>query len=304
MSLTLTMLALGIWITLLDYPYLGRCFYLICTLIQLFGLLFIPPAHTFICMVGTFVVSFTALSAMGLMSSVQAVTLLAYCGVIAVVSAAKHRSLLRNGQSNERMRASARHDELTGMLNRMGLDEDANGFVGKQIAVLLSDIDEFKSYNDLYGHEVGDLMLKEYAHAGHTASFSVKARVLLLLAQLAEIDPYSFYGLDHHMMEIVAYLGEHCATASVASLAQRFGYSETYFSQLVRRRCGMRARELIVAARLRKARELLLSTDLAAHDVAAAVGYESYSHFNRIFKQVYRITPAAYRAFAAREVAR
>ena len=146
-------------------------------------------------------------------------------------------------------------------------------------------------------------LLKEYAHAGHTASFSVKARVLLLLAQLAEIDTYSFYGLDQHMMEIVAYLGEHCATASVASLAQRFGYSEAYFSQLVRRRCGVRARELIVAARLRKARELLLSTDLAAHDVAAAVGYESYSHFNRIFKQVYRITPAAYRAFAAREVA-
>ncbi|MBR1829284.1 MAG: helix-turn-helix domain-containing protein [Atopobiaceae bacterium] len=146
-------------------------------------------------------------------------------------------------------------------------------------------------------------LLKEYAHAGHTASFSVKARSLLLLAQLSEIDTYSFYGLDQQMMEIVAYLREHCETASVASVAQRFGYSETYFSQLVHRRCGVRARELIVAARLRKARELLLSTDLAARDVAAAVGYTSYSHFNRIFRQVYHITPAAYRSFAARELA-
>lgn len=169
MSLTLTMLALGIWITLLDYPYLGRYFYLLCTLILLFGLLFIPPAHTFVCMLATFIVSFTALNTMGLMSSVQAVTLLAYCCVIALVSAAKYRSMLRSGQSNERMRASARHDELTGMLNRMGLDEDANGFVGKQIAVLLSDIDEFKSYNDLYGHEVGDLMLQEHARAMRSA---------------------------------------------------------------------------------------------------------------------------------------
>ena len=147
-------------------------------------------------------------------------------------------------------------------------------------------------------------LLKEYAHAGHTASFSVKARTLLLLAQLSEIDTYSFYGIDQQMMEVVAYLREHCATASVASLARRFGYAETYFSQLVHRRCGVRARELIVAARLRKARELLLTTDLAAHDVAAAVGYESYSHFNRIFRQVYHITPAAYRSFAARELAR
>lgn len=147
-------------------------------------------------------------------------------------------------------------------------------------------------------------LLKEYAHAGQAANLAVKARVLLLLAQLAEIETYSFYGLDRRMMEVVAYLHEHCATTSVASLARRFGYSETYFSQLVHRRCGVRARELIVAARLRKARELLLSTNLAAHDVAAAVGYESYSHFNRIFKQVYHITPAAYRAFAARELAR
>ena len=146
-------------------------------------------------------------------------------------------------------------------------------------------------------------LLKEYAHAGHAASFSVKARVLLLLAQLAEIDTYSFYGIDQRMMEIVSYLREHCASASVASLAQRFGYSETYFSQLVHRRCGVRARELIVATRLRRARELLLSTDLAVHDVAAMVGYESYSHFNRIFRRAYRITPAAYRAFASREMA-
>lgn len=146
-------------------------------------------------------------------------------------------------------------------------------------------------------------LLKEYAHAGQTANLAVKARVLLLLAQLAEIETYSFYGLDRSMMEIVAYLREHCATASVASLARRSGYAETYFSQLVRQRCGVRARELIVAARLRKARELLLSTDLAVHDVAAEVGYTSYSHFNRIFKQVYHITPAAYRSFAMRELA-
>ena len=147
-------------------------------------------------------------------------------------------------------------------------------------------------------------LLKEYAHAGNVANLSVKARVLLLLAQLTEVDTYSFYGLDQRMMEVVAYLSEHCATASVASLAQHFGYSETYFSQLVHRRCGVRARELIVAARLRKARELLLGTDLTVHDVASAVGYESYSHFNRVFRQVYHITPAAYRAFAAREMGR
>lgn len=174
-------------------------------------------------------------------------------------------------------------------------------------AMRSEEADDYLVLSDTYGrilYRSFRTLLKEYAHAGNTASFSVKARVLLLLSQLTEIDTYSFYGLDQRMMEVVAYLREHCATVSVASLAAHFGFSETYFSQLVHRRCGVRARELIVAARLRRARELLVTTDLSTQDVSLAVGYESYSHFNRIFRKVYHITPAAYRAFAAREIGR
>ena len=166
---------------------------------------------------------------------------------------------------------------------------------------------DFMVFSDTYGRILYRSMrtlLKEYGHAGHAVNFSVLARTLLLLAQLSEIDTYSFYGLDQRMMEVISYLREHCATVSVASLAAHFCYSETYFSQLVHKRCGVRARELIVAARLRRARELLLSSNLSVQDIANSVGYDSYSHFNRIFKQVYHITPAAYRAFAAREVGR
>jgi len=166
---------------------------------------------------------------------------------------------------------------------------------------------DFMVFSDTYGrvlYRSFRALLKEYDHARFTASFSVKARTLLLLAQLSEIETYSFYGLDQRMMEVIEYVREHSATASVSLLAARFGYSETYFSELVRKKCGLRARELIVAARLRRARELLLTTELSVQDISLAVGYESYSHFNRIFRQTYHITPAAYRAFAAREVMR
>lgn len=146
-------------------------------------------------------------------------------------------------------------------------------------------------------------LLKEYYHADGHATFSMLARTLLLLAQLSEIDTYSFYGLDQHLMEIVEYAREHCATVSVASLARRFGYSENYFSQLVRKRCGIGARELIIAARLRSARELLASTQLSVQDIAQSVGYQSYSHFNRIFRETYHITPAAYRTLATGRIA-
>ncbi|MDO4807271.1 MAG: hypothetical protein Q4A07_08485 [Coriobacteriales bacterium] len=38
----------------------------------------------------------------------------------------------------------------------------------------------------------------------------------------------------------------------------------------------------------------LMGRDVPPH----AVGYASYSHFNRIFRDTYAITPAAYRAYA------
>lgn len=57
-------------------------------------------------------------------------------------------------------------DELTQMLNRQGLNEYlANTIVkafaeGKSVNIVMCDIDRFKSVNDTYGHDAGDVILK------------------------------------------------------------------------------------------------------------------------------------------------
>lgn len=57
-------------------------------------------------------------------------------------------------------------DELTQMLNRQGLNEYlANTIVkafaeGKSVNIVMCDIDHFKSVNDTYGHDAGDVILK------------------------------------------------------------------------------------------------------------------------------------------------
>ncbi len=61
----------------------------------------------------------------------------------------------------------ARHDELTGLLNRKEvLGHVADTIIeprrtGDATAVLFCDIDRFKNVNDTYGHRVGDLVLQE-----------------------------------------------------------------------------------------------------------------------------------------------
>lgn len=56
-------------------------------------------------------------------------------------------------------------DPLTGLQNRRGFDEQADAIImsrqTREVAVLLIDIDHFKSINDTYGHACGDDVLRE-----------------------------------------------------------------------------------------------------------------------------------------------
>lgn len=57
------------------------------------------------------------------------------------------------------------HDALTGARNRYGFDECSSQLVkfhqSSKIGVLMIDIDDFKIFNDTYGHINGDIVLKE-----------------------------------------------------------------------------------------------------------------------------------------------
>jgi diguanylate cyclase (GGDEF)-like protein len=63
----------------------------------------------------------------------------------------------------------ARTDPLTKLSNRLKLDEDLellHSFskrYGQDYCVAMCDVDNFKSYNDIYGHPAGDIALQEVA---------------------------------------------------------------------------------------------------------------------------------------------
>ncbi|MEP4486926.1 MAG: diguanylate cyclase [Halioglobus sp.] len=71
--------------------------------------------------------------------------------------------------ANEQLGEAARIDPLTSLYNRRGFREEAEVEVqrmfrgGKGFSIVLSDIDNFKSFNDQYGHACGDHVLTRAA---------------------------------------------------------------------------------------------------------------------------------------------
>lgn len=72
-----------------------------------------------------------------------------------------------NLQLREKLMRQSIVDPLTGLYNRRHLEESLNRDVaraereGTQVAVLMIDVDHFKSYNDRYGHALGDSVLQK-----------------------------------------------------------------------------------------------------------------------------------------------
>ncbi len=68
-------------------------------------------------------------------------------------------------RSYDKLKVMANMDFLTDMYNRAGFTEAVNKMISKDVDIVfvMADIDKFKSVNDTYGHEIGDVVLRHFA---------------------------------------------------------------------------------------------------------------------------------------------
>jgi diguanylate cyclase (GGDEF)-like protein len=97
------------------------------------------------------------------------VLLLVVGAACSVVSRTLERSARTRFLETHAMAELAQHDALTGVKNRRVFDEYLEQLwrraidEDRGIVVLLIDVDHFKAYNDLYGHQAGDRTLRRVA---------------------------------------------------------------------------------------------------------------------------------------------
>jgi diguanylate cyclase (GGDEF)-like protein len=91
-----------------------------------------------------------------------------------VVGAAFIVMLLAKERTVRIYKTAAATDSLTGILNRRGFFEAADAMMaryrpgGEPVSVIAFDLDQFKSINDRFGHQVGDAVLTMFADVART----------------------------------------------------------------------------------------------------------------------------------------
>lgn len=81
----------------------------------------------------------------------------------------------------------------------------------------------------------------------------------------------------------------------IADIAERFHFSQNYFSTFFRKKTGQTYVKYITGKRISLAKELLEYTELSIQEVADRTGYGDYYQFNRVFKRETDTTPSRYR---------
>ena len=100
------------------------------------------------------------------------------------VSQTKNR--IRIMQMNDTLKNVSRYDYITQSRNRYALNNDLYKYVGKEIYIVVCDIDFLKFYNDKYGHVVGDKIIstvamieKEVFKGGHVYRYGGDEFIIL-----------------------------------------------------------------------------------------------------------------------------
>lgn len=142
--------------------------------------------------------------------------------------------------------------------------------------MLHSCTDEFLEQGNLY-REAASALLK---------------RCLIELIRKGELS-----GEAHKLQPVIDYihLNYHDAALTNELLAERFNYHPYYLSQMMKKHTGQSLHQYLISYRLKISKRMLVTTDDAINEVAWKSGFASTSHFIKMFREQFGMTPRSYR---------
>ena len=124
--------------------------------------------------------------------------------------------------------------------------------------------------------------------------------VLLMLADL--IQYFSVHTLPENtrrqkqsndvLREIIAYVNNHYKDSlTLDDMARQTGFSREYFCRFFKQHMGITFLRYLNEVRISHAGRLLMNTDMSISEVMSESGFTNQTIFNRLFKEIYGMTP-------------
>jgi two-component system response regulator YesN len=179
-------------------------------------------------------------------------------------------------------------------LNRE-LEQDSDPYQLKELylsflALLNAEISELSAGKiNMQTYPECESIISDDSIAGRTRSI-----VLRLMKDIREKRNWAYHKQLSRAVEYIKqyYTKENFSLKDAADVA---GMSPTYFSKSFKDEMGVSYSEFVSNLRMHKAVELLDDPYNKVYEVAYAVGYSNYSHFAKVFKKNYGLSPTDYR---------
>ena len=120
-----------------------------------------------------------------------------------------------------------------------------------------------------------------------------KSNPIIITYDKKEVSNYR----DIDAQRISAYLAEHFSESelSITTMGENLGLSQKKIAKVMNDVFKMSFKQYLTSIRIHEAKRLLRETDRLVIDIALAVGFNSISHFNRVFKASSQISPLEFR---------
>jgi AraC-like DNA-binding protein len=94
-----------------------------------------------------------------------------------------------------------------------------------------------------------------------------------------------------------AFIAEHqTEELSLGQVAKAVNMSSYYFCKMFKKVAGINFTDYVARVRIEKSKNLLLNPNLRVSEIAFEVGFQSLTHFNRVFKKILNQSPTEYRS--------
>ncbi|TXC90676.1 helix-turn-helix domain-containing protein [Metabacillus litoralis] len=143
-------------------------------------------------------------------------------------------------------------------------------------------------------------LLLEYYSTELRSSTAINGYFLILFTELSrEISDRTgeLINVEQYKVKekILKYIRDQYKDTNLNKMANSFNFHPSYLSSLIKKEFGKNLKDLLLEVRMTEASKLLKNTDMTIENIVHEVGYTNYSHFYKVFKKTYGMTPNQYK---------